>query len=444
MKTANPINTTNAMGKKRKRPKNIHKAKKDEENILSKDIDDDNIRYMMDTKKNLKPREDLKSSFTLKNLRFKPQKYKGSFLPYHLRWIFNNNVKTNEIVLLHEIEGLEHEINRLKCLKLVNRECRKISGLPFGITTTFCQCCHLFEKKKHDCSHKYCNNSCNKKKLEEVMQSIIKSNNKLKQMNNNNININDNNSINNSDSKEKNKNMSNEKNNNININNINNSNLNQNEQKTFIINLSKNQPNKNLINNKEKDINDSEPKIFLGKKSQNEISTINNDLDIYNTNDVIRVNTVPVNRQLIFGVVRPSSREKRGLFMVQNDHIIEGSNTIYDFGPDDSSSDSNQIQINSQSEENNDREKINLNDKNNKTEKKEKDFEIGNYTVSIESDEIDDEPQEVIDINNENENEEIKMEKKENDKVEDNKDKSDEDDIIIINQTSPQNSNIEL
>ena len=441
MKTANPINTTNAMGKKRKRPKNIHKAKKDEENILSKDIDDDNIRYMMDTKKNLKPREDLKSSFTLKNLRFKPQKYKGSFLPYHLRWIFNNNVKTNEIVLLHEIEGLEHEINRLKCLKLVNRECRKISGLPFGITTTFCQCCHLFEKKKHDCSHKYCNNSCNKKKLEEVMQSIIKSNNKLKQMNNNNININDNNSINNSDSKEKNKNMSNEKNNNININN---SNLNQNEQKTFIINLSKNQPNKNLINNKEKDINDLEPKIFLGKKSQNEISTINNDLDIYNTNDVIRVNTVPVNRQLIFGVVRPSSREKRGLFMVQNDHIIEGSNTIYDFGPDDSSSDSNQIQINSQSEENNDREKINLNDKNNKTEKKEKDFEIGNYTVSIESDEIDDEPQEVIDINNENENEEIKMEKKENDKVEDNKDKSDEDDIIIINQTSPQNSNIEL
>ena len=255
MKTANPINTTNAMGKKRKRPKNIHKAKKDEENILSKDIDDDNIRYMMDTKKNLKPREDLKSSFTLKNLRFKPQKYKGSFLPYHLRWIFNNNVKTNEIVLLHEIEGLEHEINRLKCLKLVNRECRKISGLPFGITTTFCQCCHLFEKKKHDCSHKYCNNSCNKKKLEEVMQSIIKSNNKLKQMNNNNININDNNGINNSDSKEKNKNMSNEKNNiNINtlnenaniiniINNINNSNLNQNEQKTFIINLSKNQPN---------------------------------------------------------------------------------------------------------------------------------------------------------------------------------------------------------
>ena len=433
MKTANPINTTNAMGKKRKRPKNMHKGKKDEENILSKDIDDDNIRYMMDTKKNLKPREDLKSSFTLKNLRFKPQKYKGSFLPYHLRWIFNNNVKTNEIVLLHEIEGLEHEINRLKCLKLINRECRKIAGLPFGITTNFCQCCHLFEKKKHDCSHKYCNNNCPKKKVEELMQNLIKSNNKLKQINNNS----NDNSINNSDTKEKNNSVLNEKNNN-------NINSNQNEQKTFIINLSKNQPNKNIINNNKKDYNDSEPKIYLGKKSQNENNDINNDFDIYNSDDIIRVNTVPASRQLIFGVVRPSSREKRGLFLVKSDHIMEGSNTIYDFGPDDSSSDSNQIKINSESEENNDREKINLNDKNNNNEKKEKDFEIGNYTVSIESDEIEDEPQEVIDINNENENEEIKVEKKENDKSEDNKDKSEEDDIIIINQTSPQNSNIEL
>ena len=437
MKTANPINTTNAMGKKRKRPKNMHKGKKDEENILSKDIDDDNIRYMMDTKKNLKPREDLKSSFTLKNLRFKPQKYKGSFLPYHLRWIFNNNVKTNEIVLLHEIEGLEHEINRLKCLKLINRECRKIAGLPFGITTNFCQCCHLFEKKKHDCSHKYCNNNCPKKKVEELMQNLIKSNNKLKQINNNS----NDNSINNSDTKEKNNSVLNEKNN---INENNNINSNQNEQKTFIINLSKNQPNKNIINNNKKDYNDSEPKIYLGKKSQNENNDINNDFDIYNSDDIIRVNTFPASRQLIFGVVRPSSREKRGLFLVQSDHIMEGSNTIYDFGPDDSSSDSNQIKINSESEENNDREKINLNDKNNKNEKKEKDFEIGNYTVSIESDEIEDEPQEVIDINNENENEEIKVEKKENDKSEDNKDKSEEDDIIIINQTSPQNSNIEL
>ena len=223
MKKANPINTTNAMGKKRKRPKNTHKTKKDEENILSKDLEDDNIRYMMDTKKNLKPREDLKSSFTLKNLRFKPQKYKGSFLPYHLRWIFNNNVKTNEIVLLQEIEGLENEINRLKCLKLVNRECRKIAGLPFGITTNFCQCCHLFEKKKHDCSHKYCNNNCPRKKAEELMQNLLKNNNKIKSnVNENNLNnnmnktdINDKNDKNNllNEQKEKNNINENEQNN---------------------------------------------------------------------------------------------------------------------------------------------------------------------------------------------------------------------------------------
>jgi hypothetical protein len=123
------------------------------------------------------------------------------------------------------------------------------------------------------------------------------------------------------------------------------------------------------------------------------------------------------------------------LFFVQSDHIIEGSNTVYDFGPDDSSSDLNQVRINSESEENNEREK------NNKTEKKEKDFEIGNYTVSIESDEVDDEPQEVIDINNENENEENKVDKKENNKSEENKDKDEEDDIIITNPNNNKNIN---
>ena len=45
-------------------------------------------------------------------------------------------------------------------------------------------------------------------------------------------------------------------------------------------------------------------------------------------------------------MVHPSSREKRGLFLVQSVHIMEGSNIVYDFGPDDSSGDSNQIKIN--------------------------------------------------------------------------------------------------
>ena len=89
-----PTNTTNVLQKKRKKPKNFHKQKKDEENILSKDIDiEEEMKYFLDRKNILKPREDLKSHFTIKNLKFRPQKYKGNYLPYHLRWIFNNNVK---------------------------------------------------------------------------------------------------------------------------------------------------------------------------------------------------------------------------------------------------------------------------------------------------------------------------------------------------------------
>ena len=177
MKIAKPINTTNILGKKRKKPKNFHKTKKDDENILSKDIDvEEEMKYILDARKILKPREDLKSSFTLKNLKFRPQKYKGNYLPYHLRWIFSNNVKSNEFVLLHEIEALENEISRLKKMKLINRECRKIAKLPFGICTNFCQCCHLVEKKKHNCSHQFCGPNCPRKKLDETMMNLVKSN----------------------------------------------------------------------------------------------------------------------------------------------------------------------------------------------------------------------------------------------------------------------------
>ena len=430
MKTtiANPINTTNAMGKKRKRPKNAHKGKKDEENILSKDLDDDNIRYMMDTKKNIKPREDLKSSFTLKNLRFKPQKYKGSFLPYHLRWIFNNNVKTNEIVLLQEIEGLENEINRLKCLKLVNRECRKLAGFPFGINTIFCQCCRLFDKKKHDCTHKYCNNNCSKKKQEELMQNLLKAT-KLKPNNPSN-------NANKSDSKDKQEKNQIFKNENYNVNN----NEQNNNQQNYIIDLSKNNNN-----NKNENII-QEPIISLGKK----INNIRN--EIISSNEIIRVNTIPSNRQLIFGVVRPKSKERRGIFLVKSDNFMGSSNTIYDFG-EDSSDDSNQIKINSESGENEIEINNNIKEDNKDIKDKKKNFEISNYTVSIESDEID-EPEEVININNDNEEDKVEKieennneENKENKEIKENKDikdKEEEDDIIIINQTSPHNSDIEI
>ena len=398
MKTtvANPVNTTNAMGKKRKRPKNIHKSKKDEENILSKDIEDDNIRYMMDTKKNLKPREDLKSTFTLKNLRFKPQKYKGSFLPYHLRWIFNNNVKSNEIVLLNEIEGLENEINRLKSLKLINRECRKIAGLPYGITTNYCQCCHLFEKKKHDCSHKYCNNNCPKKKVEELMNNLIK--------NNNNI------------SKDKNlKKLFNETNNNI-INNNKNELSNQDINKNDMQSSSIKQP---LINSNNSNIlNNSGNKIILDKNMNN-----NNIIDKNNINENNRINPNPVKKRLIFGTVERSNKERKSIFLVKSDSIMGNNTTFGIFGNDPN------VRINNENKSNN-------NDSQEDDKNKDNYDDVNNYTVSIESDgDGDGDIEEVIDINNEND-EEDEEKKDKDDKDKDNE----EDDVIIINQTSPHNS----
>lgn len=182
MKTSKPLNSTNAMVKKRKKPKNFHK--KDEENILSKDIDvEEEMKQLerMGERRFIKPREDLTPTYTVKNLKFKPQKYKGNYLPYHLRWIFSNNIKSNEIVLLHEIEALENEINRLKKMKFLNRESRRVGGLPVGLCTNPCPCCKKLEQKKHECTHEFCDPNCPKKKMEEQQQ--MKESNMLFNMN---------------------------------------------------------------------------------------------------------------------------------------------------------------------------------------------------------------------------------------------------------------------
>jgi hypothetical protein len=72
--------------------------KKDEENILSKDIDvEDEMKELelLTVNKGVKPRDltnvNISKNF-VKNIKFKPMKYKGNFLPYHLRWIFQNTV----------------------------------------------------------------------------------------------------------------------------------------------------------------------------------------------------------------------------------------------------------------------------------------------------------------------------------------------------------------
>lgn len=132
---------TTILNKKIKKPKIKRKKtkaarKKDEENILSKDIDvEEEMKELerMNESRGLKPRDISNINYSknyLKNLKFRPQKYKGNYLPYHLRWIFNNSVKSNEIALIQEIEALENEINRLKQMKMMNREFRKIANFP--------------------------------------------------------------------------------------------------------------------------------------------------------------------------------------------------------------------------------------------------------------------------------------------------------------------------
>ena len=82
----------------KKKKKNKSNRKRDEENILSKDIDvEEEMKELerMTENKGFKPR-DLTNVNTsknyIKNIKFRPMKYKGNFLPYHMRWIFHNTV----------------------------------------------------------------------------------------------------------------------------------------------------------------------------------------------------------------------------------------------------------------------------------------------------------------------------------------------------------------
>lgn len=98
----NNLNLNN-IPKKEKIPKTVKKKKyktnrkKDEENILSKDIDvEEEMKELERINENrAKPRDLTNINYSknyIKNLKFRPQKYKGNYLPYHLRWIFNNAV----------------------------------------------------------------------------------------------------------------------------------------------------------------------------------------------------------------------------------------------------------------------------------------------------------------------------------------------------------------
>lgn len=160
------------MGKDFNKEKKKKKIKKDEENVLSKDIDvEEEMKFLekMNEKSGIQ-REMSNINYSksfVKNLKFKPYKYKGTYLPYHLRWIFGNQIKTNEISLVQEIKALETEILRLKQQKLLNREFRKIAGLSqLNPNVKLCVCCKKVEPKNHLCSHSFCEENCIRKKVE--------------------------------------------------------------------------------------------------------------------------------------------------------------------------------------------------------------------------------------------------------------------------------------
>jgi len=98
------LKSLNANIKKKKKTKT--NRKKDEENILSKDIDvEEEMKELerMTENKGFKPRDLTNVNISknyIKNIKFKPMKYKGNFLPYHLRWIFHNTVVGNSKIII--------------------------------------------------------------------------------------------------------------------------------------------------------------------------------------------------------------------------------------------------------------------------------------------------------------------------------------------------------
>ena len=94
-------------------------------------------------------------------------------------------------MLVQEIQGLELEIIRLKELKVVNRELRKICKMPSlkgdrggklgekglgggrdGTGGKLCPCCKKWERKNHNCPHTHCLKPC--KKLDEFVAKLKK------------------------------------------------------------------------------------------------------------------------------------------------------------------------------------------------------------------------------------------------------------------------------
>jgi hypothetical protein len=69
---------------------------------------------------------------------------------------------------MQEIEALDLEIKRLKEVKALHKEYRRFANMPLGVMSKPCLCCRGWSKKKHLCSHVYCEKPCRKQDQETL------------------------------------------------------------------------------------------------------------------------------------------------------------------------------------------------------------------------------------------------------------------------------------
>ena len=113
--------------------------------------------------------------------------YKGIQIPKHLKWITIYS-RTNESVLMQEIEALELELMRLKESKVIHKEFRRFAQMPLWVMSKPCTWWRKWEKKKHWCSHQFWIKPC--RKQDEVMTKGNKEGPIQSQFQNENMNIN--------------------------------------------------------------------------------------------------------------------------------------------------------------------------------------------------------------------------------------------------------------
>lgn len=87
--------------------------------------------------------------------------YKGIQLPQHLKWITVQS-RATESQLMQEIHALDLEVRRLKEAKALHKEYRRYVEMPIGVMSRPCVCCRGWNKRKHPCSHDFCDKPCKK------------------------------------------------------------------------------------------------------------------------------------------------------------------------------------------------------------------------------------------------------------------------------------------